>query len=95
MECSRCHNQNVERLYELNGRYYCRECIQFHRVWIDETCQQENHQYPACQVQYHLDFELSPTQRKYPDSLLKIIKVINIPPSWQSAVLEKQKSYLS
>ena len=71
MECSRCHNQNIESLYELNGRYYCRECIQFHRVWIDETCQQENHQYPACQVQYHLDFELSPTQKEISRQLVK------------------------
>ena len=71
MECPRCHNQNAERLYELNGKYYCRECIQFHRVWIDETCQQENHQYPACQVQYHLDFELSPTQKEISRQLVK------------------------
>ena len=71
MECPRCHNQNAERLYELNGKYYCRECIQFHRVWIDETHQQENHQYPVCQVQYHLDFELSPAQKEISRQLVK------------------------
>ncbi|UTY39886.1 DEAD/DEAH box helicase family protein [Allocoprobacillus halotolerans] len=71
MECPRCHNRNVNRLYKLNGKYYCRECIAFHRVFVDEKIVPEGFQYPSKAVQYHLDFELSASQKQISRQLVE------------------------
>ena len=63
MECPRCHNQNVKRLYKLHGKYYCRQCIAFHRVWVDEPYTQDHTRFPPQKVRYSLDFELSKSQQ--------------------------------
>lgn len=62
MECPRCHNQNNAYIYSINGKYYCRKCITFSRVFIDDSLTTKRIQYPKSQVRYSLDFELSKRQ---------------------------------
>ena len=71
MQCPRCHNNQAEYLYEINGRYYCRKCISFHRVFIDENRKTLTCVYPRKQVKYHLDFDLSLQQMKISNTLVK------------------------
>lgn len=70
MECPRCHNKNVRQLYPLDGQYYCRKCIQFQRVMIDEKRTTSLHHYPAHHVDFQLDFELSAAQQKISHQLI-------------------------
>lgn len=55
----------------MNGKYYCRECILFHRVFVDERIISERIQYSPKEVYYHLDFELSPSQKQISRQLVK------------------------
>lgn len=61
MECPRCHSQDA--LYYLNGRYYCRKCIGFHRVFVDEKRITHSQRYTPSTASYDLQFKLSKTQR--------------------------------
>ncbi|WP_028042056.1 helicase-related protein [Candidatus Stoquefichus massiliensis] len=70
MQCPRCHNQNVKQLYKLNGQYYCRQCIQFHQVFIHESRQTTQTKYPPPKVSYTLSFELSEMQKKISQQLV-------------------------
>lgn len=63
MECPRCHNQDKRQFACINGRYYCRRCISFHRVFIDENDQEKLFQENMkVKVNYVLPFELSKSQ---------------------------------
>ncbi len=70
MKCPRCHNTNVERFYLLEGQYYCRECIPFQRVFIEKERQTHEQMYEKQVVSYHLDFELSQSQKKISHQLV-------------------------
>lgn len=71
MQCPRCHNQNVKQLYKLNGQYYCRRCIQFQRVFIDESRRTVLKDFPQLQVSYTIPFLLSQTQEQISKQLVK------------------------
>ncbi|MCD8027308.1 MAG: hypothetical protein LUF02_01290 [Erysipelotrichaceae bacterium] len=36
LQCPRCQNSDAKQLYMLNGQYYCRKCIPFKRVYVNE-----------------------------------------------------------
>ena len=74
MECPRCHNKDITKLYELNGKYYCRDCIKFHRVFIDETRKTDNQLYTPINVQYNLAFTLTSTQMNISHQLVENYK---------------------
>ena len=63
MQCPRCHNTKIQHLYQLNGQYYCRECISFQRVMLDEKRKTVFQKYPRRHSPYSLDFELSESQK--------------------------------
>lgn len=71
MQCPRCYNQNVKQLYKLNGQYYCRRCIQFQRVFIDESRRTVIKDFPRLQVSYTIPFLLSQTQEQISKQLVK------------------------
>lgn len=71
MECPRCHNKNIDYLYEVNGRYYCRKCIEFQRVFSDLEIETKACIYPQKDVHYYLDFELSSQQKEISQQLVK------------------------
>lgn len=63
MECPRCHSQDVKYFYKVNGRFYCRRCIQFSRVFIDDFKSLKLSKISRKDVSYHLSFELSKRQK--------------------------------
>lgn len=71
MKCPRCHNSNIEQLYEFNGQYYCRKCISFQRVFVEKQRQTLIKEYPKQNVEYHLDFDLSKDQLLISQQLVK------------------------
>ena len=71
MQCPRCHNSNVKQFYQLNGQYYCRKCIQFHRVMIEEPRNTYTSKYTHLSSGYSLDFELSPMQKQISKQLVQ------------------------
>lgn len=71
MECPRCHNQDVDYFYALNGQYYCRKCINFHRVFIGEDRQTLTRIYQSQNISYKLDFKLSAAQQKISEQLVE------------------------
>lgn len=70
MECPRCHNQNVDYFYSVNNHYYCRKCIAFHQVYINQERKTLTRVYPLQKISYYLDFELSPAQQRISDQLI-------------------------
>ena len=71
MQCPRCHNTNLQHLYKVNGQYYCRECISFHRVYVKQERFTKKIQYPLIYHHYQLDFELSRQQKKISQKLVE------------------------
>lgn len=71
MECPRCHNQNVDRFYQIHGEYYCRQCISFKRVMIKDHLQMRSQKYPPKKISYHLNFQLSTVQKKLSKQLVE------------------------
>lgn len=64
MECPRCHSRDIKYFYKINDRFYCRRCIQFSRVFVDEFKELELSKEKKKYVSYHLSFELSPKQKR-------------------------------
>lgn len=71
VECPRCHNQNNHYLYEYLGEYYCRKCISFSRVKINDQRLTKRVKYSCQTVKYHLDFQLSSRQLEISHQLLQ------------------------
>lgn len=74
MECPRCHNQNINYLYQHNNQYYCRKCIQFHKVDIHQKRLTKKLTFSNVFVSYTLDFNLSPKQKEISHSLVECFK---------------------
>lgn len=70
MQCPRCHNQNAKQIFRINGQFYCRSCIQFHRVPILKMRLTKHGQYLSSSIHYSLDFELSKAQKKLSNQLV-------------------------
>lgn len=70
MQCPRCHNTKIQHLYKINGQYYCRECIAFQRVIVDEKRLTTSKKYPNQEISYNLDFELSEMQKVLSSQLI-------------------------
>lgn len=71
MECPRCHNQNNHFLYQYKGQYYCRKCISFSRVVVDEERLTKRKKYPPKEISYDIAFNLSVVQKNISCELVK------------------------
>lgn len=69
MKCPRCGNQDPRYFAQMHGRIYCRKCIQFNRVFIDEQ-QREDVHVSGMQASYSLKFTLSKRQQEISDALV-------------------------
>lgn len=69
MKCPRCHNENIDRFYKINNRYYCRNCISFSRVYIDDYKDNKLYMRNSDYVCYELPFRLSDMQKKISNGL--------------------------
>lgn len=62
MRCPRCQTTNPKYFAQINGRYYCRRCIPFGRVYCDEELESQNFSTINKHVYYDLNYTLSPAQ---------------------------------
>lgn len=69
MKCPRCKNTDKKYFYRLNNRYYCRKCIPFQRVFIDDLLEKRIEKTESKPVSYHLSFYLSQRQQVISDKL--------------------------
>lgn len=74
MKCPRCYNEKATYLYELNGKYYCRKCISFSRIFIENKRMTKQMLYSQSQTHYRLKFQLSLSQKRISNELLKCYK---------------------
>ena len=69
MKCPRCKNTDKKYFYQLNNRYYCRKCIPFQRIFIDDLLEKRIEKTESKPVSYHLSFYLSQRQQVISDKL--------------------------
>ncbi len=69
MKCPRCQNEYKDQMYSLNNTMYCRKCIKFKKVNIDDTRKTKLIRYCLNKVTYHLEFELSKKQKLISEQL--------------------------
>lgn len=75
MQCPRCLNEDPRYFYLGSKGYYCRKCIGFKRVLLDEPLdspiQEMNEE--LLDADYQLSFELTPKQKEISDKLAIMI----------------------
>lgn len=64
MECIRCHNTNPIYFYKDKDEYYCRKCIAFGRINVQEKPIAKKYKTRQWKVHYHLDYALTSYQKK-------------------------------
>lgn len=74
MKCPRCKTTNPKYFHELNGRYYCRRCIEFGQIYVDEKIIPKEISYPKKDIYYKLDYDLSAKQKEVATSLVENYK---------------------
>jgi len=68
MKCKRC--QSSDRLVFIKGIYYCRNCIDFKRVLVNEELTAVSYRHTHFQANYYLDYDLSSAQIQIANQLL-------------------------
>ena len=74
MECPRCHNKDNDYFFRIKDDVYCRKCIQFSRVNVNEIVKTTQLDYPRLSVEYALQFDLSLKQKEIALQLLENYK---------------------
>jgi len=74
MKCPRCDNSDDEFFYITKGRSYCRKCVSFKRVFLDEEFREDSRQIDIVDSSYQLSFRLTKFQQAISDSLLSNLK---------------------
>jgi len=64
MKCKRCNNENQEKFYKWNGKWYCRNCVRFGRVVLDQELVAPKLSLNKIHTNYHLDYELTNEQKR-------------------------------
>ena len=64
MQCPRRKNEDPKYFYRDENQIYCRKCIQFGRVNIDDVIQPKTYKCKKHRVKAHLNFELTDAQKK-------------------------------
>lgn len=71
MKCPRCQTRDPRYFAKIQGRYYCRRCIQFGRIFVDEPLKSSGYEKNDKHVYYALEYELSKRQREISDRLVE------------------------
>lgn len=69
--CPRCLNEDPKYFYKGSKGVYCRRCIAYGRVLVDDTFGEEKEEVPLeVDAEYHLDFELTKEQKELSHELM-------------------------
>lgn len=74
MECPRCKNTDNAYFFKVGNDVYCRKCIQFSRVNINDEMKMTRLDYPQLNTEYALNFELSSRQKEISSKLVENYK---------------------
>ena len=71
MQCQRCGNTNPEYFYKGAKGYYCRRCIRFKRILVEEIISPKIYEVSDGSDEYALAYELTPAQKHASQELLQ------------------------
>ena len=72
--CPRCMNKDVHFFYHGSKGWYCRKCISFKRIFLDETLSSQVSELSNVDSEYHLGFALTSEQVKISKQILHLLK---------------------
>ena len=70
MKCPVCGNEDENYISYINKRPYCRKCITFGRIYLDEVYPIHKTPLIMTDASYHLSFRLSSRQQFISDQLI-------------------------
>lgn len=73
MKCLRCGNEDSLYFFNDHGRYYCRRCIAFGRVDVNELPEVKPYQRRVCDSAYTLQYPLTSKQRILAKQILDLL----------------------
>jgi competence protein ComFA len=73
MRCKRCNNTDPAYFYKGSKGWYCRKCIRFKRVLIEEELQPIQYPINDSDGEYQLGFKLTSKQKQLSDQCLDIL----------------------
>ena len=62
MECKRCGNKDISYFYKGSKGYYCRKCVKFSRLLIEEDLKPFDYDINVGVEEYSFDYKLTPKQ---------------------------------
>lgn len=74
MECKRCGNQDISYFYLGSKGYYCRKCVTFKRILIEEDLKPLNYQIENENSDYEFSYELTSYQLEASRRTLEYLK---------------------
>lgn len=74
MKCLRCGNEDPDFFYKGSRGYYCRKCIRFKRVLLEEELESFDYEIAADAGEYHFSYELTDKQKEASADCLKLLK---------------------
>jgi len=72
-ECKRCGNKDISYFYKGSKGYYCRKCVSFKRILIEEDLESKDYEIKDEAYEYFFKYELTKYQRKASTEILKNI----------------------
>ena len=73
MKCKRCGNEDTSYFYLGSKGLYCRKCVRFKRILLNEDQEELLYDIDANAGQYEIGFELTPYQKKASQEVCKNI----------------------
>ncbi|MBQ0036049.1 MAG: helicase, partial [Firmicutes bacterium] len=64
MECKRCGNKDPTYFYKGHRGYYCRKCIKFKRVLLDEDVEDVQYDISPDSFEYGFSYNLTSSQNE-------------------------------
>lgn len=73
MECKRCGNTDVNYFYEGSKGIYCRKCVSFKRILLEDDINSLDFETGPNSSEYAFEYNLTPLQEKISDSCLDCV----------------------
>ncbi|MBR4462710.1 MAG: DEAD/DEAH box helicase family protein [Erysipelotrichaceae bacterium] len=64
MKCQRCGNEDPAYFYEGHKGIYCRKCVRFSRILLEEEMEEKDYEIAIGADEYRFDYHLTPRQRE-------------------------------
>ena len=74
MECKRCGNKDPTYFYNGSKGIYCRKCVSFKRILLNEEIESKKYKIQNYASEYHFDYALTKYQLEASNNTLKYLK---------------------